>query len=206
MLKFYKNHRKMQSLSPYPQNFAKKLTWLWILLLILPFFITGLIQFSCFPMVTSGKLRQVCYTQPYITDVLTNFRTHGNTLYTIAMDAVSNKDQELLKELHRNLERPRVDYDLQQLKSLLSNKLPRPTPTPTPTSTSRPTPTPTPSPPLCESQFVRNLSFGILTGLTIGGIVLTVGSGGLLAPIAAGAAVAGGTATTWLVEQLSKCP
>lgn len=192
----------MENLSPSPQNLVKKLTWLWILLLILPFVITAFIHFSCFPMITSGKLRQVCYTKPYIADVITDFRTHGITLYNIAIDAVSNKDQDLLKELRSNVERPRVDYDLQNLKSLLSIKsslkpisLPTPIPTPTPIK-----------PPPCQSEFVRNLSIGILTGLTVGGIVLTVGSGGLLAPIAAGAALAGGTATTWLVEQFSKCP
>jgi hypothetical protein len=191
----------MENLSSSPQNLAKKLTWFWIVLLVLPFVITAFIQFSCFPMITSGKLRQVCYTKPYITDVLTDFRTQGITLYNMAKGAVLNNDQDLLNELKSNLERPRVDYDSQKLKNLLSIKPPRkPTPLPIPT------PTPIKPPTSCESKFVRNLSIGILTGLTIGGLVLTVGSGGLLAPIAAGAAFAGGTATTWLVEQFSKCP
>ena len=189
----------MENLSPSPQNLAKKLTWLWILLLILPFVITAFIHFSCFPMITSGKLRQVCYTKSHIADVITDFRTHGNTLYKIARDAVFNKDQDLLKELRSNLERPRVDYDSQILREIIDGTIIPPPPPPPPcTDPSCKGP--------CKSKLARNIGLGILTGLTFAGIVLTVGSGGLLAPIAAGAALAGGTSTTWLVEQFSKCP
>lgn len=214
----------MKNLNSFPQNLTKKLTWLWLTLLILPFVITAFIQFSCFPMITSGKLRRVCYTKTHITDVLTNFHTHGNTLYDTARDAVLNNDQELLDELDINLERPRVDYDSQRLEQIISFG---DEPIVTPPCTNPPCKNPcistpcgekppctnppcdgitNPPPPPCTSKLVRNISAGILTGLAIGGLVLTVGSGGLLAPIAFGAGLLGGTATTWLVEQLSQCP
>lgn len=196
----------MKDLSTYPENVAKKLTWLWILLLILPFVITALIQFSCFPMITSGKLRRVCYAKPDITEVLNNRHTHGNTLYDIATDAVLNKDQDLLNDLDINLERLRVDYNSQTLEDIISGIDHPIVSCANPPCEDGTDPPCNVKPPLCESKLVRNLGIGIMTGLTIGGLVLTVGSGGLLAPIAAGAALAGGTATTWLVEQLSKCP
>ncbi len=58
----------------------------------------------------------------------------------------------------------------------------------------------------CDPQHGQNVGWGFLGGLGIMGLVLTIGSGGLLAPLAIGAGALAGVATTAAANFLSKCP
>ena len=82
---------------------------LWIVIAVLTVFlfgITGWIQFSCYPMITSGVLPKFCNSQEAKLRVIKDPRTHGNTLEILASDPQSNEI--VLRTLVSYLDSPKV--------------------------------------------------------------------------------------------------
>lgn len=81
----------------------------WIVIAVLTIFlfgITGWIQFSCYPMITSGVLPKFCNSQEAKLRIIKDPRTHGNTLEIFASDPQS--DEIVLRTLVSYLDSPKV--------------------------------------------------------------------------------------------------
>jgi hypothetical protein len=81
------------------------------------FVITGLTQFSCYPMITGGNIFKFCRTQERKLEIIKDPRTHGNTLLTLAK---TESDESVLGALTNSLDRPRVANNHKELQRQLA--------------------------------------------------------------------------------------
>jgi hypothetical protein len=100
----------------------------WMLIAVLTVFlfgVTGWIQFSCYPMVTSGVLPKFCSSQEAKLRIIKDPRTHGKTLEILASDPQS--DESVLRTLVSYFDSPKVANSPRVLQYRLASNLNTPT-------------------------------------------------------------------------------
>lgn len=110
----------------YNDMLSKKGFWIVIAVLtVFLFGVTGWIQFSCYPMVTSGFLPKFCSSQEAKLRIIKDPRTHGKTLEILASDPQSNES--VLKTLVSYFDSPKVANSPRVLQYRLASNLNTPT-------------------------------------------------------------------------------
>ncbi|MHC5747629.1 MAG: hypothetical protein ACYTXT_38285 [Nostoc sp.] len=100
-------------------KFSRKSLWIsFICLTAILFALTGLVQFSCYPMITGGNLPKFCQSQETKLEIIKARRTHGNVLLNLASNPSS--DESVLRALTYSLDRPKVANNLKMLQRALA--------------------------------------------------------------------------------------
>lgn len=68
--------------------------------------VTGMNQFSCYPMITNGELPKFCYSQNVELDIIRSPKTHGSTLSLLA--SKPELGEAVIRALATSLDSPRV--------------------------------------------------------------------------------------------------
>ncbi|MEH2409448.1 hypothetical protein [Nostoc sp.] len=99
-------------------QFSRKSLWIsFICLTAILFVLTGLVQFSCYPMITGGNLPKFCQSQETRLEIIKDHRTHGNVLLNLASNPES--DESVLRALTSSLDSPKVASNPKKLQSAL---------------------------------------------------------------------------------------
>jgi hypothetical protein len=104
---------------PEQSKVSKPIDWFRTLLIsftAILFIVTGAVQNSCYPMVTAGSLNKVCKNR--IEEIVKDSRTHGNVLINLLADP--DLDEDNIRVLATNLDRPQVSIDRQAIRAALA--------------------------------------------------------------------------------------
>ncbi|QLE59827.1 hypothetical protein [Nostoc sp. TCL26-01] len=104
---------------------SRKGFWIFIIIFTgILFIATGWTQFSCYPMVTNGRLLKFCSTEKTKLEIIKDSRTHGDTLIFLASDPDS--DENVLRALTSSLDSPKVANNIKMLQRAIAVNLKTP--------------------------------------------------------------------------------